>query len=227
MESKRPRPTSTYAQALRASSEEFGHLKAPSPETLDSELVQRALDGDFNAFEGLVARYERKAFWLAYQVLGQVEEARDVVQEGFIRVHRSLDRFDFSKNFYTWLYRIITNLSIDSLRKNKHKVRQLEDMAGELPSEVPHDPEVRMEGKELRLSVRTVLDGMHPRFRTILALRDLHGISCREIGPILGLTYATVRWRLHKARQLFREKWERETGLGDAEHGTDPLETES
>ena len=67
-----------------------------------------------------------------------------------------------------------------------------------------------MEGKELRLSVRVVLDGMHPRFRTILALRDLHGISCREIGPILGLTYATVRWRLHKARQLFRERWERE-----------------
>ncbi|MFQ5506109.1 MAG: RNA polymerase sigma factor, partial [Planctomycetota bacterium] len=78
--------------------------------------------------------------------------------------------------------------------------------------QLEHDasPSRALEGTELADNVRRVLDGMSPRFRTILALRDLHGISCRVIAPILGLTYATVRWRLHKARQIFRERWERQ-----------------
>ncbi|MEZ5988049.1 MAG: sigma-70 family RNA polymerase sigma factor [Planctomycetota bacterium] len=212
----RPVRQKTYGQALEASSQDYGHARAPGPEVLDAELVQAALDGDMAAFEGLVARYERKAFWLAYHMLGQVEEARDVVQEAFVRVHRSLDRFDFSKNFYTWLYRIVTNLAIDSLRKLKHRAASLEDRDTELGEEEPSEPSGKLEGQELRHAVRRVLDQMHPRFRTILALRDLHDISSREIAPILGLTFATVRWRLHKARQLFREAWERETRRSQA-----------
>lgn len=210
-EARSSKPVSTYQQALRASGEDYGRGEQPSAEVLDTDLVQSALRGDFGAFEDLVTRYERKAFWLAFHVLGQVEESRDVVQEAFVRVYKSLDRFDFAKNFYTWLYRIVTNLAIDSLRKNKHRTLQLEDFGDSLEHEHPDEPVARFEGKELAKRVREVLDQMHPRFRTILALRDLHGISCREIAPILGLTYATVRWRLHKARQVFRERWERDS----------------
>lgn len=217
---------SNYFQACQASGSEFGRQPAPSPEVLDAQLIQEALDGDFEAFGGLVSRYERKAFWMAFHVLGQVEEARDVVQEAFIRVYRSLDRFDFSKNFYTWLYRIVTNLAIDSLRKMKSTktvhVGGLEEGAG-LPAQYlgnghGHDasPGRALESTELASDVRRILDGISPRFRTILALRDLHGISCRVMAPILGLTYATVRWRLHKARQIFRERWERESRQGSA-----------
>jgi len=203
---------SSYYQAVQASGTEFGLARAPSPEVLDAELVQAALDGDFDAFGSLVARYERKAFWMAFHILGQVEESRDVVQEAFVRVYRSLDRFDFSRNFYTWLYRIVTNLAIDSLRKLRaNKSVNVETLDDRPDLEAETAPSDRLEGRELALDVRRVLDRMPARFRTILALRDLHGISCREMAPILGLTYAAVRWRLHKARQLFRDRWVRES----------------
>ncbi len=204
------RATSQYHLACQVSGEEF-HGRAPSPDVLDAELIATALGGDFDAFELLVARYERKAFWVAFHVLGRVEESRDVVQEAFVRVHRSLERFDFGKNFYTWLYRIVTNLAIDHLRKvRSENTVQLEDGA-ELLDDEASGAGKELEGRELARSVRNVLDRIPPRFRTILALRDLHGVSCREIAPILGLTYATVRWRLHKARQIFKERWVRAT----------------
>jgi RNA polymerase sigma-70 factor (ECF subfamily) len=186
---------------------------APS-ETTDASLVDAALTGSFDAFEQLMRRYERKAFWIAFHVLGRVEESRDVVQEAFVRVYKSLDRFDFSKSFYTWLYRIVTNLAIDSLRRirSEHTTELIEDdgLAGP-DMAADGGPGQNLENDELRQTVRGVLDQIPPKFRTILALRDLHGIPCREIAPIVGLTYATVRWRLHKARQLFRESWERAT----------------
>ena len=210
--SEAPRPTSSqYRHALQVSGE-FGSTRSVPADIRDQELIEKSLRGSFESFESLVARYERKAFWIAFHVIGRVEESRDVVQESFVRVYRSLDRFDFSKNFYTWLYRIVTNLAIDSLRK----IRSDKSVAfavdeDQLPNERDHTPGLRLEGRELAASVRGVLDELSPRFRTILALRDLHGVSCREIAPILGLTHATVRWRLHKARQLFKERWERRT----------------
>ncbi|PIE24493.1 MAG: RNA polymerase subunit sigma [Planctomycetota bacterium] len=204
--------SSSYYQACQVAGEMQGRARQASPEVLDAELVQASLDGDFASFEQLMSRYERKAFWIAYHVLGRVEESRDVVQEAFVRVHRSLDRFDFSKNFYTWLFRIVTNLAIDHLRKIRSDrtvtVDNLEEgWAGEAREE--EGPEQCMLGRETAGRVRMILDRIPPRFRTILALRDLHDISCREIAPILGLSYPTVRWRLHKARQLFKERWER------------------
>lgn len=212
---QRSRNKSQYYLACRVSGEELGHAASPAPEQRDVELIQAALDGDFHAFECLVARYERKSFWIAFHVLGRVEESRDVVQEAFVRVYRSLDRFDFARNFYTWLYRIVTNLAIDQLRKiRSDRSVQIERGPDEFVGEGHVGPGEALEGAELRSDVRRILGEIPPRFRTILALRDLHGISCREIAPILGLTHATVRWRLHKARQLFKARWER-AGLAD------------
>ncbi len=211
-EKKQAPSVSRYYQAVRASGEEYGKA-SPSSEISDNDLIQGALDGDLDSFAGLMQRYERRAFWCAFHVLGEVEEARDVVQEAFLRVHRSLERFDFDRNFYTWLYRIVTNLSIDRLRKRKTEVTLTvdEERAGMVPdsSLLGSSAEEQMECRERSWKIRKVLDSLPTAFRTVLALRDLHGLSCREIGPILDLTYATVRWRLHKARRLFREAWER------------------
>lgn len=217
---QRSRSKSQYHLACRVSGEELGRRPGPAAERRDVEMIQAALDGDFEAFESLVARYERKAFWIAFHVLGRVEESRDVVQEAFVRVYKSLDRFDFSRNFYTWLYRIVTNLAIDHLRKIRtDRSVQIDRPADDFVGEDHIGPAVALEGRELRSDVRRVLGEIPPRFRTILALRDLHDISCREIAPILGLTHATVRWRLHKARQIFKERWERslrnQDGLAD------------
>ncbi len=216
MESNESPRLSRYAQAMRAMGEDYAGRPRPDPAIEDNTLIQRALDGEMEAFAGLMARYERKAFWVAFQVVGSIEEARDLVQEAFLRVHRSLDRFDFSRNFYTWLYRIVTNLAIDSLRKSRNEPRQVSGEGIDLPDEEErYRRTASPEEQERAARVRAVLDTLPPRFRTVLALRDLHGLSCREIGPILDLTYATVRWRLHKARQLFRLHWERSLPKGE------------
>ncbi|HHI80873.1 MAG TPA: sigma-70 family RNA polymerase sigma factor [Planctomycetes bacterium] len=211
-EKKQAPSVSRFYQAMKASGEEYGK-NSPSPDVGDNDLIQGALDGDLDSFAGLMQRYERRAFWCAFHVLGEVEEARDVVQDAFLRVHRSLERFDFDRNFYTWLYRIVTNLSIDRLRKRKNEVTlTIDDERAAVvpdPTVLGSTPEEQMVCRERSWKVRKVLDSLPAAFRTVMALRDLHGLSCREIGPILDLTYATVRWRLHKARRLFRDAWER------------------
>lgn len=194
-------------------SRELGRDRAPSPEVADNDLIRRTLEGDFAAFEGLVARHERRAFWIAFQVLGNVEESRDAIQDAFVRVYRSLDRFDFARNFYTWFFRIVTNLAIDRRRKRKLAVAaQPEDTFQSLADDdARSQPDARLQERERAALVHRVLAGIPEMFRTVLVLRDLQGLSCREIAPITGLTYSTVRWRLHKARGLFRERWERES----------------
>jgi RNA polymerase sigma-70 factor (ECF subfamily) len=159
-----------------------------------------------------VSRYQERAFWVAYNLLGNTEEARDAAQEGFIRIYRAIDRFDFNMNFYTWLFRIVTNLCIDRLRKLKKNPavglsgleETLKDKSGD------NIPSFRLEEKELVNNVRRVLDKLPEKYKAILVLRDIEGHSCKEISSITGASHATVRWRLHTARKLFKESWERE-----------------
>lgn len=180
----------------------------PAPDITDVELVERALEGDADAFAGIVGRYHRRAFWIAFHVVGRVEDARDVAQEAFIRVHRSLRRFDFSRNFYTWFYRIVMNLAIDALRKRRSsRAAALDPLADRLPAE--QDTVGPVEQQETRGLVWSVLNRMDGKFKSVLVLRDIHGMSCREIAPILKVTHATVRWRLHRGRRIFREHWDR------------------
>ena len=177
----------------------------------DHEIIASCLDGDQAAFATLVKRHEERAFWAAYRVLGDREAARDVAQEAFVRVWRALERFDFSMAFTTWLYRISVNLAIDHLRRNKrHKGVDVELFKDGLADESASVAPDREEGaRELADKVRGVLDGLDEKYRTVLALRDLEGLSSKQISDITGITHATVRWRLHVARKQFRESWER------------------
>jgi RNA polymerase sigma-70 factor (ECF subfamily) len=174
----------------------------------DAELLRATAAGDRDAFRTLVDRYERRAFYAAYHLLGDEEEAKDVVQEAFVRVFRSMDKFDERRPFYTWFYRIVTNLAIDHHRhlKLSRKVGN-EELTEILPGgEPPANP---VESDEVRRHVRKALDTLPPKFKTVMVLRELHGLSCKEIAGIVGSTHATVRWRMHRARQLFRESYER------------------
>lgn len=176
----------------------------------DAELVRRSLAGQQDPFAALVARYQKRAFWIAFHVVGRVEDARDVAQESFVRLFRSLAKFDFSRAFYTWFYRIVMNLAIDQLRKIRSGgASSLEDFQGGLPDAREAPAEAPMELEEQNGRVWSVLERLDPKFRAVLVLRDIHGLSCREIAPILRLTHATTRWRLHRGRQVFREHWER------------------
>ena len=199
-----PSPFEAWSPALP---EAVGEV-AEASEVSDADLVHRALDGEEDAFSALVARYQRKSFWIAFHVLGRVEDARDVTQEAFVRVYRSLHKFDFGRNFYTWFYRIVMNLAIDQLRKNRSaRAASLDDFGDGLPGN--QEASMPAERKETRGMVWHVLDRLDKKFKAVLVLRDIHGMSCREIAPILSVTHATVRWRLHRGRQIFRDHWER------------------
>lgn len=182
-----------------------------SPDASDNALVQGTLAGDGKAFEGLVRRYEERAWWAAYHMLGDAEEARDVVQEGFLRAYKALARFDFGMSFYTWLYRIVVNLSIDTMRKRARlKPVALDAVAHSLAEPDPPDaPGQRLESEETVAKVRAVLAKLPEKYRAVMTLRELDALSCKEIATIVKSTHATVRWRLHIARRMFKEQWDR------------------
>ncbi len=179
----------------------------------DAELVRRTLAGQHDPFAALVARYQKRAFWIAWHVVGRVEDARDVAQEAFVRLFRSLERYDFARSFYTWFYRIVMNLAIDSLRKTRSaRAGSLDDVLPSLPDGREVAGDVPLQRGEQNGMVWTVLDKLDAKFRAVLVLRDIHGLSCREIAPILKVTHATARWRLHRGRQMFKEHWVRVQG---------------
>ncbi len=195
-------PVTTRTVSLKRAMPEFKN---------DADIIRQCQKGDDQAYVALVERYQDKAFWISYNMLGNKEDARDVVQEAFVRVFRSISRFDFNMSFYTWLYRIVTNLSIDQLRKltKRHAVRI--DDVGEGPAALSDraSPSDRIEESELKATIRTVLDQLPENYKTVMVLRDIEGLSCKEIASITGTSHPTVRWRLHTARKQFKEKWQR------------------
>lgn len=192
------------------------HALAADGGVSDAELVRRTLAGQEDPFVALVARYQRRAFWIAFHVVGRVEDARDVVQESFVRLFRSLDRYDYARSFYTWFYRIVMNLAIDALRKARSsRAASIEDILGALPDQREGGGDELLQRDEQNVQVWAVLDKLDAKFRAVLVLRDIHGLSCREIAPMLKVTHATARWRLHRGRQMFRDHWERLLGSSE------------
>lgn len=180
----------------------------------DHELIRAAQQGDTGAFEKLVRRHERRAWRVARHMVPSDEDAQDLAQEAFIRVFKSLERFDFQHDFTTWLYRIVTNLAIDHLRKRRPSVStsglvEDEDAQLDLPDPRDERPSDRFEAEETAVEVRACLAALAPHFQSVLTLRELEGLPCTTIAEIVGATHVTVRWRLHRGRKLFQEEWER------------------
>lgn len=176
----------------------------------DARLVERARDGDDAAFALLVTRYERKLIRVLHRLVHDEELARDLAQETFWKVYNRLDRFDTARRFGPWLFRVGVNLGLDQLRRREGPPASSIDRPGRDAAramELP-DPDPRLK-KELAQEVRFVLDRVPVPYRTILVLRDLEGFSSAEVAAIVGRREATIRWRLAKARDLFRQQWER------------------
>ena len=183
-------------------------MSAPTRD--DHELIRACLEGNQEAFASLVHRHEQRSYWAAYKILGDAEASRDVAQEAFVRVWRALDRFDFSMAFSTWLYRITVNLAIDHLRRNRrHRGADLDQFREAVADDSTLAPDQPQDSREMAKAVRAVLETLDEKYRTVLILRDLEGLSSKQIADITGIAHATVRWRLHIARKQFREGWER------------------
>ncbi|MBK7876666.1 MAG: sigma-70 family RNA polymerase sigma factor [Planctomycetes bacterium] len=193
---------------------------------LDHDLIRRAQQGEEFAFSELVRRHQQRAWRVARNLVPSDEDAQDLAQEAFLRVFRNLASFDFEHDFTTWLYRIVTNLAIDHLRKRRPvqstTVRDDADETSELELvdarvERPSDG---LERAELAQDVRDVLATLAPHFQSVLVLREIEGLPCNEIAKIVGATHVTVRWRLHRGRKLFQEEWERRARWTDQTGGS-------
>ena len=178
----------------------------------DAWLVEHARHGDHQAFAVLVRRYERKLIRVLTRLVREPEQARDLAQETFWRVYARLDRFDTARRFGPWLFRVGVNLGLDWLRSSKSELQLAAsiDRTGNDGKSIFElsDPDPRIQA-ELAQEVQFVLTLMPVSYRTILVLRDLEGFSSSEVAAIVGRREATVRWRLSKARERFREIWER------------------
>jgi RNA polymerase sigma-70 factor (ECF subfamily) len=194
----------------------------------DARLVERARVGDDQAFAALVVRYERKLIRVLARLVRDEELARDLAQETFWKVYNRLDHFDTARRFGPWLFRIGVNLGLDQLRRRDGPPAASLDRGecdgGESRAFDVPDPDPRIQ-VELAQEVQFVLERLPVPYRTILVLRDLEGFSSAEVAAIVGRREATVRWRLAKAREMFREHWERRQDLTRREdtHGQSSL----
>jgi RNA polymerase sigma-70 factor (ECF subfamily) len=176
----------------------------------DAELVAACIKGAPEAFRELLARYRKSALALAYQMMGNGEDAEDVAQEAFVRVFQAIPQFRGDAAFSTWLYRIVTNLCLGALRRKRPDVCL--DALGE-----PGTPESPSRQVTDGLLASQVLNTMSPELKAILLLRVQGQLSYREISQALGIPLGTVRSRLSKARAAFRKLWTQlsQMGVGD------------
>ncbi|NOT32162.1 MAG: sigma-70 family RNA polymerase sigma factor [Planctomycetes bacterium] len=201
-------------------------LEAPFVGPSDHDLIRGAQRGEERAFEELLRRHEERAVRVAQALIANREDARDLAQEAFLRVFRNLERFDFEHEFTTWLYRIVTNLAIDHLRKRRPAVsttaEQEEEADLDLADPEGPAPSANLEQLETAERVRACIDRLAPHFRSVMILRELEGLPCLEIARIVGATHVTVRWRLHRGRKLFLEEWERMESERDRKRPPEP-----
>ncbi len=175
----------------------------------DEELLALACAGEKDAFRVLVERYEERAVHTARAVVGNVETAREIAQEAFLKVYAHRERFDIKRRFSSWFYRILRNLAVDRLRRQASGTPgAASELVGDWDGK-ERGPDAEASVSERSKAVHRVLRDLPAKFREVLSLRDIEGLSCGEIGNRVGISAGTVRWRLHHARKLFRQHWER------------------
>ncbi|MFD2610814.1 RNA polymerase sigma factor SigW [Paenibacillus gansuensis] len=182
---------------------------------MDARLARLARNGDQSAFAELVGLYKDKIYNLGYRMLGNRQEAEDVVQETFLRVYSNLERYDEAQKFSTWIFRIGTNLCIDRLRKKKPgysldaELNEGEgtDMYSMLPSNDP-GPEKMLLLTETQDMIHKAIEELPAKYKSAVVLKYLHDLSLQEIGDILGVPVTTVKTRVHRGREFLRKKME-------------------
>jgi RNA polymerase sigma-70 factor (ECF subfamily) len=173
---------------------------------VETELIQRCLNGDKEAFVVLVDQYKKPVFNLAYRMLGDYEEARDASQDTFLRVYQTLGRFRIGERFSPWLFRIAQNLCLDRLRSRKKTRVSWDESQAERIVDPSPSPEDETERREAIRGVREAVAELPEQYRLLVVLAHLQGRSYQEIGDITGLPMTIVKNRLFRARGMLREK---------------------
>jgi RNA polymerase sigma-70 factor (ECF subfamily) len=181
----------------------------------DTRLIREAQHGNAAAFEELVRQYDRAVLRLAVHLTGSPEDGQDIYQEAFLRAYINLARFRFECSFYTWIYRIVTNLCLDHLRKKTSRNRDLtttvtpdgeeEELLNRMPDQRPAaSPERNFVGRELRRCIQRALGKLSPRERMVFELKHYHGMRLRTVAGILNTTEGTIKNTLFRATHKLR-----------------------
>lgn len=187
----------------------------------DEELVEKSIAGDLDSFNQLVQRWERPIYALAYRTIGREEDARDVVQEAFLRAFRALPGFKGQAKFSSWLYRITLNLCRDWMRRERRTpelqapegVDVIELAAEQGPVESVEDLVSR---RDMGRRVARAMQALSEEQRTAIVLKEYEGLTFQEISDLLGVPLSTVKTRLYQGLHVLRRELEREAAAKGA-----------
>lgn len=179
-------------------------LPDPASATVD-QLVDHARRGDHACFEELVRRTHADTYLLARRLVSNEEDARDVVQEAYLRAYRSIGRFRGDAQFTTWLYRITANCASTHLgRRRRHRHDELDEEVDVPENRPDHDPVVVAEASALQRELEAAIAQLPPRLRAVVVLRDIYDLSHAEVAEQLGISESAAKVRLHRARRRLR-----------------------
>lgn len=173
------------------------------------EIISRIKLSDQSAFRELVEHYQHKAFSLTFRILGDEEEAKDAVQEGFIKIWQNIKNYNPASQFTSWMYRIMANCAIDRFRK----IRRQNEVALDLVPEKLHkiytnEPDVTMDNTEMASMIRMLAGNLPEKQQLVFILRDIQGMESSEVQSVLGISETQVKSNLHHARKSIRKKIE-------------------
>jgi RNA polymerase sigma-70 factor, ECF subfamily len=193
----------------------------PQPDVLELDLVKRCQAGDTEAFDELVTRYRTRIFGMIYNMVHSEQDAWDLAQDSFLKAWKSIGRFRGQSSFYTWIYRIVMNVTIDWLRKKQIKAGAEFDDAIQLTDIDPASktvpktealPHKAMERDEIRVRIEKAIAQLSPEHRAVILMKEIDGMQYHEIAQAVGCSIGTVMSRLFYARKklqnLLRDVYE-------------------
>jgi len=172
-----------------------------------NDIIQKVKNGDASAFKMLVVKYQQAAFSFAFKIMGNEDDARDVVQECFINIWQKINTYDINKNFRSWLYKIIYNKSIDALRSIKRRDEiSLDDRLYKVVDKASQEGDIRLENKEAGELIRMMTINLPEKQKLIFTLRDLQELNVEETIEISGMSEVAIKSNLYHARKAIRKK---------------------
>ncbi|MEW6087111.1 MAG: sigma-70 family RNA polymerase sigma factor [bacterium] len=176
----------------------------------DSQVVRLVLNGEIDAYEEIIRRYQKRIFILAYRFVWNKEEAEDIAQEVFMKSYKNLKHFDQSREFYPWLHKVAINTVFTCLKQRsgrKNEIEFIEEMHGD----EKYSPEKAVEQRKESEQVASALNSLPPRYQIVLALREIEGLNYSEIAEQADCSIGTVMSRLNRGRKKLWEKLKRRT----------------
>lgn len=203
------RSNKTALASSNAMPTEASDTATPTPED-ELDLVARAQAGDTDAFNELVTRYRTRAYAMIYHMVRNEQDAWDLAQDGFVKAWKSIGRFRGQSSFFTWLYRILMNVTIDWTRRKQiasgaefddsHGLRDIAPGAVTAPKD-ELQPAVKLSDKEIRARIDSAIERLSPEHRQVIVLREIDGLEYQEIADVMGCSIGTVMSRLFYARK--------------------------